>query len=88
MAWIQETGGQQVTPHANIYIYSLTTHHLTPYRAQIFLENAVTMYYMSTYYKEYCDFVLRKAKGGNALHERLDAKLRSAEMIAGMHVNV
>ena len=53
-------------------------------RAQIFLENAVTMYYMAAYYREYCDFVLRKVQGGNALHRRLDAKLRSAEMIAGL----
>lgn len=53
-------------------------------RAQIFLENSVAMYYMAEYYLEYCDYVLRKAKMGNALHQRLDAKLRSSEMRAGL----
>ena len=52
-------------------------------RAQIFLENSVCMYYMAEYYLEYCDYVLRQAKVGNALHRRLDAKLRSSEMRAG-----
>ena len=52
-------------------------------RAQIFLENAVVMYYMAEYYQEYCQFVLEKAKQGNRLHQRVDGKLRSAEMMAG-----
>ena len=52
-------------------------------RSQIFLENSVTMYYMSTYYLEYCKFVLLQAKAGNKLHKRLDEKLRSSEMMAG-----
>ena len=52
-------------------------------RANIFLENSVTMYYMATYYREYTNFVLREAKAGNGLHKRLDEKLRSAEMLAG-----
>ena len=56
-------------------------------RAQIFLENAVIMYYMCSFYLEYTDFVLREAKEGNALHRRLDEKLRSAEMIAGLHLH-
>ena len=53
-------------------------------RAQIFLENAVTMYYMSTYYLQYCDYVLRQVKEGNSLHRRLDEKLRCSEMVAGL----
>ena len=53
-------------------------------RAQIFLENAVAMYYMSTFYREYCNFVLSQAKEGNRLHQRLDEKLCSSEMVAGL----
>ena len=52
-------------------------------RAQIFLENSVTMYYMATYYLKYCKFILLEAKAGNKLHKRLDEKLRSSEMLAG-----
>ena len=53
-------------------------------RAQIFLENAVAMYYMSTFYREYCNFVLSQAKEGNRLHQRLDEKLCSSEMMSGL----
>lgn len=53
-------------------------------RAQIFLENSVAMYYMASYYLEYCEFVLLKAKTSNKLHKRLVAKLRSSEMLAGL----
>ena len=52
-------------------------------RANIFLENAVSMYYMSTFYLEYCNFILREAKKANSMHRRLDEKLRSAEVMAG-----
>ena len=37
-------------------------------RANIFLENAVVTYFMASYYLEYCDYVLRRVHGGNALH--------------------
>ena len=57
-------------------------------RSQIFLENAVVMYYMSTFYLEYCTFVLEQAKTGNALHLRLDGKLRSSEMLSGLLITL
>lgn len=56
-------------------------------RAQIFLENAVIMYYMSSFYLEYTTYVLHEVKEGNALHRRLDEKLRSAEVIASTYNN-
>lgn len=38
-------------------------------RSNIFLENAVVMYFMANYYLEYCDYVLRRVHGANALHK-------------------
>ena len=72
-AWMKETHGDRWRGFKR----------LVGNRAQIFLENAVAMYYMAEYYREYCQFVLEKAKKGNRLHQRVDEKLRSAEMMAG-----
>ena len=53
-------------------------------RANIFLENAVVMYYMAQYYTEYCNWVVEEAKAGSKLHTRIAPKLRNPKMMAAM----
>ena len=51
-------------------------------RAQIFLENAVCMYHMATYYLEYCRFCIEQSKESNRLHTRVAKKLSSAKVMS------
>ena len=51
-------------------------------RAQIFLENAVCMYHMATYYLEYCRFCIEQSKESNRLHIRVAKKLSSAKVMS------
>ena len=53
-------------------------------RSGIFLENSIVMYYMSEWYKKYCRYMLAELKLGNALHQRLEAKLECVEVLAGL----
>ena len=53
-------------------------------RANIFLENAVIMYYMSTYYKKYCTWIIEDARAASSLHTRIVPKLRNPKMMAAM----
>ena len=50
-------------------------------RANIFLENAVIMYYMSLYYKSYCDWIVEEARAASeaAVNARLQAKREEAQ---------
>ena len=53
-------------------------------RVNIFLENAVVMYYMTKYYMEYCNWVMEEAKAGSSLHSRIAPKLRNPKMMSAM----
>ena len=55
-------------------------------RANIFLENAVVMYCMSKYYKEYCTWIIEDARAwtSSSLHTRIVPKLRHPKMMAAM----
>lgn len=53
-------------------------------RANIFLENAVIMYYMSHYYEEYCNWIIEGARAASKLHTRIAPKLRNPKMMSAM----
>ena len=53
-------------------------------RANIFLENAVIMYHMATYYKQYCTWIIEDARAASSLHTRIVPKLRNPKMMAAM----
>lgn len=42
------------------------------------------MYYMAEMYRSYCKWVLEQVQKGNALHQRIRAKLASKEVMAGL----
>lgn len=53
-------------------------------RANIFLENAVVMYYMAQYYHEYCNWIVEEARAASKLHTRIAPKLRNPKIMAAM----